>query len=646
MLHSKLLTNYSKFAESHSSEPLAKSPDYTAKMKRLGDVQHEWQQGVGINYVIKSWQQLHKRPIDASTGSSGFLLPEAVEAELHSIAAHEMADYIDHLPLKKLAKAAKTHFTELEIIDKDTTIGRDPYEENAKEDLYVMHGHGTSELFSFLMKAIIKTSEDAIIAATPTYGLFVDSISQAKAQLVTFPLTEKNHYKPTTTQLRKLILQTNANLLKKYNEILEITKNVLSVLGNQKAIPQLYKQHAKLLTLVTKHNQLVYTELDAATEDFNTMLEQYLASRSLKTLWQEKLALPLCPRVRSYFHINPHMPFGSIMTQLEIERLATELEKFPDITVIDDITYYELILPPSKKRPGTFAKTAMQQRSVTLYSLSKQYGLAAVRAGIALGPKDLIKAIAHQVFMHVNMPSIYTQKALYSVFNMPENDKQAHIEETSTEYAFRRDFTLALVKGISDIANKTLQKKITTILTEQKISSKQQEDILKGIPGLKVVITPESGFFLLLDFSAFQGKYIGNTELQTSMDMQKFIYCLTDVNMIPNEVNFEFSKPWLRFSFCMPTIDILEAMLRLRKALANCTLVPVTELIEKPKGLSVPKKVAPSYQKTGPSLTPLFDKVKKQTKPSNAMKPKQHYTRSQENKLMNASNINPFAKLR
>ncbi|HRE31965.1 MAG TPA: aminotransferase class I/II-fold pyridoxal phosphate-dependent enzyme, partial [Candidatus Berkiella sp.] len=108
--------------------------------------------------------------------------------------------------------------------------------------------------------------------------------------------------------------------------------------------------------------------------------------------------------------------------------------------------------------------TSMQQRCVTLYSLSKQYSLAAIRAGIALGPKDLIKAIAHDVFMQVNMPSIYSQKALCSVFGLPEEVKKTHIKETTEEYAFRRDLTIALVKGISHIKSKHIRQKISSIL--------------------------------------------------------------------------------------------------------------------------------------------------------------------------------------
>ncbi|HRE31966.1 MAG TPA: hypothetical protein PLD88_08335, partial [Candidatus Berkiella sp.] len=122
-------------------------------------------------------------------------------------------------------------------------------------------------------------------------------------------------------------------------------------------LPTLYKQLSIVQTLINQHNKIVFTDIDAAVRTYNEILVEHLStmSSSLQQSWHQKLSLVLCPRVRSYLHVNPHMPIGSIMTQTEIAQLATELEKFPDITVIDDITYYELILSPSNQRPGTFA---------------------------------------------------------------------------------------------------------------------------------------------------------------------------------------------------------------------------------------------------------------------------------------------------
>lgn len=611
MLFSKILQAYSKFAAQSASTPLPTQPDAPDLLARLRAVQHEWQQGEGVNFALKSLQQIHKEPIDASSGGSGFLTHENIEKRLREdIAAHEMADYVNHLPDKALIKVATQHFKEMQIIPATTTIGQDPYDANAKETLFAMHGHGTTELFNFAIKALIKTPNDVIITTSPTYGLFVEPIIEHKASIVSLPLTEKSNFKPSPNELVKLITHTHHELQTNYLHLLQVTQMLVNgfLASNKIRKPEnhaLIKELTAIKAFISKRMPLAsFAEIDSLTEHYNRHLSdslQEMVKPSDHALWQEKLKLPLCPRVRGYFNINPHMPEGSVMIQEEIEALADKLAPFPDIAVIDDITYYELVLPPSKKQPGTFAKTnSMQERTVTLYGISKQFGLAGVRAGFALGPQDIIKSVAHSIFMHSNMPSVYSQNALRFVFSLPLPEKTKYLNQTRAEYALRQDLAIALVQGITCVKDKAHQRKIRSILTENKISAEQQQEILQGISGLSITHTPEAGFFLLLDFSAFKGKYIGNTLLNTSMDMQKFIYCLTDVNMVPSELNFDFSKPSLRFSFCIPPTDIIEALLRIRKVLEQCKNTPLPLPTPKEKVAKIAaKSLMPAYKDRG-----------------------------------------------
>lgn len=589
MLYTKILNAYSNFAAQSASPPLPTQPDAPALLERVRAVQHEWQQGEGINFVVKAWQQLHKQPIDASSGGSGFLTHETIEKRLREdIAAHEMADYVHHIPDKELIKVATKHFKEMQIIPTTSSIGIDPYDKNAKNTFYAMHGHGTTELFNFAVKALIKTPGDVIVTTSPTYGLFVEPIAEYKANIVSLPLTEKNNYKPSAGDLEKLISATNHDLQKNYLQSLNVTQFMIyGLLASFKVRKpenhSLIKELEVIKDYFTSNMPFAsFAKIDVLISLYNVALLDYFRSNfkaSEIAAWEEKFKLPLCQRVRGYFHINPHMPTGSVMDQTEVDELADALAQFQDITVIDDLTYYDLVLPPSKRQPGTFAKTkSMQQRSLTLYGPSKQFGLAAIRAGFVLGPKDIIRSIAHSVFMHANMPSVYSQNALRYVFSLPLDEKIKYLNQTRAEYALRRDLALALVQGIAHVKDKTHQREISEMLTQNKISPKQQQEILQGIPGLSITNIPESGFFLLLDMSAFKGKYIGRTLLNNSMDMQKFIYCLTDVNMVPSELNFDFSKPSLRFSFCIPPADIIEALLRIRKVLAQCQHEPLVEL--------------------------------------------------------------------
>lgn len=626
MLH----TNLAKFSSHAKSEPSSVLPphaDTPEQLKHLEAVQQQWVLGQETTYVMKSLQQLHRDHIDASSGSSGFLPPEGVEKSLREdIETDELTDYNNHLLPKTLIAEATEHFKQQNIIPQNATIGSDPYDDKNDHDFYAMHGHGTTELFSFILRSLVKTPGDIIVLSTPTYGLFIEPITQAKANIATFALTQKNNYKPTPAELRKLILANNKNAKNNYLSVIAVTLQLLTPLFATNKTHK--KEYAKLKESLSTLKQTIeenpdsedFSRIDSLTQLYNDTLLTCLpavANAFQLATWQDKLTLPLCTRVRGYFHINPHMPMGTILNQEETEKLAQAIMPFSDITVIDDITYNELVLPPCKVQPGTFAKTkTMQNRCVTLYSLSKQYGVAAIRAGLAIGPKSVIKPLAHAIFMHVNMPSVYSQKALHFIFKMPLADKTKHLQETLDEYAFRRDLAIAMVLGISKIVDKNNSDKIVKTLKQQKLLVALQQSLLQGIPGLTITHIPHSGFFLLLDFSAFKGKYIGDLKLETSMDMHKFICCLTDVDMIPGELNLDFTKPLLRFSFCIPPKDIIEAFIRIGNVLKLCNDKMLKDIpsVDKPKKAKIkssdskPKIPLDLSAKKPKSYTPQFDK--------------------------------------
>lgn len=625
MLNSKLLSFSSK-TKSSPSAPLLAPCDTQEQLKHLSAIQQEWLSGHDTAYVIKSLQQLHKDPIDASSGSSGFLPPEGIEKSLREdIATEELVDYTNHLLPKELIDAATLYFQEHNIIPSKATIGADPYDDKTKHDFYAMHGHGTTELFSFILKALVKNKEDVIILSTPTYGLFIEPITHL-ANVATMTMTKNDDYKPNAEQLEQLeqlIESTNLTLKVNYLSLISVTSDLLSIaLPNNRTSKNAQDNLTKKLLMLQQAikanmKSAQFSLIDPLTNEYNDNLMHSLPKilqGPLLNIWQDKLRLPLCPRVRSYFHVNPHMPMGSVMSQEETEKLALVIAPYSDITVIDDLTYHDLVLPPCKVQPGTFAKTTtMQQRCISLYGLSKQYGLAALRSAIAIGPKLIIKSLAHDVFTHVNMPSIYSQKALHFIFKMTRVDKEKYLTETLNEYAFRRDLAIALVSGIHKIIDKKNKDKIIKILTET-LPVDSQKSLLQGIPGISIAHIPESGFFLLLDFSAFKDKYIGNMKLQTSMDMHKCICYLTDVNMVPGELNLDFYSPVLRFSFCIPPTDIIEALIRIKNVLGYCKdekidLTTKQLHLKKPKIKAEAKKpLNLSGENTTSKLTPAFDK--------------------------------------
>ncbi|MBN9287843.1 MAG: hypothetical protein BGO43_03085 [Gammaproteobacteria bacterium 39-13] len=585
------LQKYSSFQSKQEASKVSLDP-----LERMKQVQDEWLSGVGEEFCLKTLKQLHQQSIDASAGSSTFLPPEEVEQKIRETPILGWVEYTNHLPQKDLVKAAEQYFKKIEVLDKTTQLEVDVYDQDLSNGYFCYVGHGTTELFTSALKSIKKHPNDVVIITDPTYGLFIPPLLEESKGVEILKINEENNYKPDPKALTNLIETTNAKLQNTYLIEVKIIAAFLSAFFqvNEKFLSKLDEidltQKCDALKYMLISSQAKPETLDQAVSVFNQTLNKYLKKipSEVAPYWQNKLSLSYCPRVRGYFHINPQMPLGTICSQSDIDSLADSLSHFPDITVIDDLTYYDLCLS-QKTRPGTFAKSQLKNKTLTLYSISKQFALAGVRTGIAIGPQNIIQPIAKHSFNSVNTPSVFTSEAAFQIFKMDHKKREKYLLETNEEYAFRRDFAIALLKGIEHIGNAEHQEKIKATLKELKISARQQTLLLQGIKGITFPVIPEAGFFLLIDFSHYKDQYISSTQLQTSRDFRNAFYSLADLNTLPGEMMLHFDKPILRFSFSLTPKDILESVYRFKNVLSLCR--PEPELTASDKASPTVEKV-------------------------------------------------------
>ena len=92
------------------------------------------------------------------------------------------------------------------------------------------------------------------------------------------------------------------------------------------------------------------------------------------------------PKTRSIFLIDPINPLGSTYPKEE-KKAICEVAEDHDIWVIDDITYRDYA--PNH----TLAADLLPEKTITAYSVSKNCGLAGLRVGSLVGPKDFISDI-------------------------------------------------------------------------------------------------------------------------------------------------------------------------------------------------------------------------------------------------------------
>ena len=132
------------------------------------------------------------------------------------------------------------------------------------------------------------------------------------------------------------------------------------------------------------------------------------------------------PRVVAFLNANPNNPTGKVMGEKETERLKAIgqvcLER--GVFVIDDMVYRDItfdennIAKPIATIPGMFRNT------ITLFGLSKSYGMASLRAGFLIADEIIIREVINRIFQEMDSSPDIVGRALMGAFNAsPERNK-------------------------------------------------------------------------------------------------------------------------------------------------------------------------------------------------------------------------------
>jgi histidinol-phosphate aminotransferase len=100
----------------------------------------------------------------------------------------------------------------------------------------------------------------------------------------------------------------------------------------------------------------------------------------------EAMAEAVTARTRIIFLANPNNPTGTIYGKREWGKFLGRIG--PDVLVIADEAYFEYVADPDY--PNSLAYQENGKTILTLRTFSKLYGLAGLRIGYGVGPKDLV----------------------------------------------------------------------------------------------------------------------------------------------------------------------------------------------------------------------------------------------------------------
>jgi len=119
------------------------------------------------------------------------------------------------------------------------------------------------------------------------------------------------------------------------------------------------------------------------------------------------------PNTKSIFLIDPINPLGSTYPKDE-KRAICEVAEDHDIWVIDDITYRDYA--PNH----ILAADLLPEKTITAYSVSKNCGLAGLRVGSLVGPKEFIKEIRGTMVSDLGINVVGQRASIAALETKPE----------------------------------------------------------------------------------------------------------------------------------------------------------------------------------------------------------------------------------
>ena len=274
------------------------------------------------------------------------------------------------------------------------------------------------------------------------------------------------------------------------------------------------------------------------------------------------------PRVVAFLNANPNNPTGKVMGEKDVE-LLTQISQVcleRGVFIIDDMVYRDItydkdnIAKPIATIPGMFRNT------ITLFGLSKSYGMASLRAGFLIADEIIIREVINRIFQEMDSSPDIVGRALMGAFNASD-ERNKYYEKYFTDlrklYVHKYQLLKALVEGIDSIKDNKKKEEIIKIV-EGCTSKSESNKLLKGLPYTKFPdnLEPDAGFFAILDFTELKGKNFRGQPIKTEKDLLEFFYKTNRLRfLIGQSISWPYPKELVgRITFALEDEEIIEAI--------------------------------------------------------------------------------------
>ena len=124
---------------------------------------------------------------------------------------------------------------------------------------------------------------------------------------------------------------------------------------------------------------------------------------------------------------SPNNPCGSVFTREELERIADLVKERPNLYVLADEIYKDILYTGEHHTISAFP--GMAERTIILDGFSKSYAMTGWRLGYGIMPHELVPHVVRLAVNSVSCAASFTQRAAIAALDGPQDEVQAMAAE-------------------------------------------------------------------------------------------------------------------------------------------------------------------------------------------------------------------------
>ena len=154
----------------------------------------------------------------------------------------------------------------------------------------------------------------------------------------------------------------------------------------------------------------------------------------------------LSPKSRLVMLNSPSNPTGAVYTRTELKMLADVILE-SNLAVISDEIYEKLVYGEARATCFATLRPGLAERTITISGVSKSYAMTGWRMGWAIGPSNVVKAMANVQSQETSNPSSVSQYAALAALE----GEQDCVEKMRREFEARRDLVCRRLNAMNGI---------------------------------------------------------------------------------------------------------------------------------------------------------------------------------------------------